>query len=349
MTRGKVLAAGMAACLLLSASACGGGGSDSGHDAAPAMETPAELQGGGADQADAPTPVQGGSASDAAPPAPPEPTPMPVPAVPAEPPITRDAHPAPWAATPAPNGVPAPDVSAIAAVVVDEASGTVLYEKNAYTPLPPASTTKIATAILAIEHGGLDEHVVTDVDASLMPRSSVMGLRPGDVFTVRDLLYGLMLPSGNDAALAIGRYVAGSDAEFVARMNHLLWRLGMERSSFANPHGLGNPNHLVTARDLAMLARYGMTLPEFQDIMATYSYTAVGSRTIGMVSANSFTFSYPGADGAKIGYTRSAGNTLVAWATRNGHRLYAVVLNSSNRDAEAARLLDWAFANHTWQ
>jgi D-alanyl-D-alanine carboxypeptidase (penicillin-binding protein 5/6) len=244
--------------------------------------------------------------------------------------------------------VPAPAVSAVAAVVVDEASGTVLYEKDAYRPLPPASTTKVATAILAIEHGGLDEQVLSDVDASLMPRSSVMGLRPGDVFTLRDLLYGLMLPSGNDAALAIGRHIAGSDADFVAKMNNLLWRLGMDRSNFANPHGLGNANHLVTARDLAMLARYGMTLPEFREIMATYSYTAHGSRTINMVSANSFTFSYPGADGAKIGYTRSAGNTLVAWATRNGHRLYAVVLNSTNRDGEAARLLDWAFANHTW-
>jgi D-alanyl-D-alanine carboxypeptidase len=231
---------------------------------------------------------------------------------------------------------------------VDEASGVVLYEKDAYRPLPPASTTKIATAILAIEHGNLEAEVVSDVDASLMRGSSVMGLRPGDRFTVRDLLYGLLLPSGNDAALAIGRHVSGSDAAFVADMNHLLYRLGMDTSHFANAHGLGSRGHAVSARDLAMLARYAMTLPEFQQILATYSHRAEGSRTIDLVSANSFTFSYPGADGAKIGYTRSAGNTLVAWATRNGHRLYAVVLNTTSRDADAARLLDWAFANHTW-
>ncbi len=260
----------------------------------------------------------------------------------------RAPLPAPWAVAPTANGVGAPAVSAIAAVVVDEASGAVLYEKDGYRPLPPASTTKIATAILAIEHGNLDAEVVSDVDASLMPRSSVMGLRVEDSFTLRDLLYGLMLPSGNDAALAIGRHVSGSDTAFVAEMNALLFRLGMDTAQFANPHGLGARNHAVSARDLAMLARYGMTLPEFRDILRTYSYRAVGSRTINLVSANSFTFSYPGADGAKIGYTRSAGNTLVASATRNGHRLYAVVLNTASRDADAARLLDWAFANHTW-
>ncbi|MEX1103869.1 MAG: D-alanyl-D-alanine carboxypeptidase family protein [Dehalococcoidia bacterium] len=261
----------------------------------------------------------------------------------------RAISPVPWALPPLRIDVAPPEVSAIAAVVLDEASGAVLYEKDGYRPLPPASTTKIATAILAIEHGGLDAEVVSDVDASLMARSSVMGLRLEDRFTLRDLLYGLMLPSGNDAALAIGRAVSGSDAAFVAEMNGLLDRMGLDTSHFANPHGLGARNHVVSARDLAVLARYAMTLPEYRDITCTYSYRAAGSRTINMVSANSFVFAYPGADSAKIGYTRSAGNTLVASATRNGHRLYAVVLNTSSRDADAARLLDWAFANHTWQ
>jgi serine-type D-Ala-D-Ala carboxypeptidase (penicillin-binding protein 5/6) len=260
----------------------------------------------------------------------------------------RVMAPAPWSIRPAGNDAPPPAVSAVAALVLDEASGAVLYQKDGYRPLPPASTTKIATAILAIEHGGLDERVVSDVDASLMPRSSVMGLRPNDSFTLRDLLYGLMLPSGNDAALAIGRHVSGSDAAFVTEMNGLLHRLGLDTSHFANPHGLGNPTHQITARDLAILARYAMTLPEYRDIVRTYSYRAVGSKAISMASANSFMFSYPGADSAKIGYTRSAGNTLVASATRNGHRLYVVILNSSARDADAARLLDWAFANHAW-
>jgi D-alanyl-D-alanine carboxypeptidase (penicillin-binding protein 5/6) len=260
----------------------------------------------------------------------------------------RGIFPPPWAVAPVSNGSAVPEISATAAVVLDEASGAVLYEKDGYRALPPASTTKVATAILAIEHGGLDERVVTDVDASLMRRSSVMGLRPDDSFTLRDLLYGLMLPSGNDAALAIGRHISGSDGAFVAKMNGLLDRLGLDSSHFANPHGLGNPQHVLTPRDLAILDRYGMTLPEYRDIMKTYSYRAVGSKAISMVSANSFAFSYPGADSAKIGYTRSAGNTLVASATRDGHRLYVVVFNTASRDADAAKLLDWAFASHTW-
>lgn len=260
----------------------------------------------------------------------------------------RVMSPAPWAIPPTSHDAPAPEVSAVAAVVLDEASGAVIYQKDAYRPLPPASTTKVATAILAIEHGGLDERVISDVDASLMPRSSVMGLRPYDSFTLRDLLYGLMLPSGNDAALAIGRHVSGSDAAFVQEMNGLLHRLGLDSSHFTNPHGLGNAAHLLTPRDLAVLARYAMTLPEYRDIVRTYSYQAAGSKAISMVSANSFMFGYPGADSAKIGYTRSAGNTLVASATRNGHRLYVVVFNSTNRDGDAAKLLDWAFASHSW-
>jgi D-alanyl-D-alanine carboxypeptidase len=256
--------------------------------------------------------------------------------------------PAPWAPAPMPSGILAPEVSARAAVVIDDASGAVLYSKDAFTPLPPASTTKVATAIVAIEHGGLETDVTTDVDAAAMPRSSVMGLRPGDTFTVRDLLYGLLLPSGNDAALAIARHVSGSDEAFVGEMNGLLARLGMDGSHFANPHGLGARNHLISARDLAFLERYAMTLPEFRDIIRTYSYQARGSRTIGLTSSNSLVFAYPGADSAKIGYTRSAGNTLVASASRDGHRIFVVVFNAATRDADAAALLDWAFANHAW-
>jgi D-alanyl-D-alanine carboxypeptidase len=257
--------------------------------------------------------------------------------------------PAPSASAPVLHSdAPAPEVGALAAVVVDGASGAILYGKDAFRPLPPASLTKIATAILVLEAGGLDTQVDIDVDAREMPRSSVMGLLPGDRFTVRDLLHGLMLPSGNDAAIALARAVSGSEAAFVAEMNGLVDRLALHDTAFANPHGLGSPNHAASAYDLAMLSRYAMTVPGFPELVATGSYTASGTRDLYMANINTFLYSYPGADGLKTGYTRRAGHTLVASAVRDGHRLFAVVLNSATRDADAAALLDWAFASHGW-
>lgn len=258
-------------------------------------------------------------------------------------------HPTPWAPPPVPKDTrPPPEISAAAAVIVDEASAAVLYEKEAHQPLPPASLTKIVTAILALESGNLDDWVEIDVDSRQMRSSTVMGLLPGDRFLLRDLLYGLMLPSGNDAALAIGRHLAGSDEAFVARMNALAHRLGLLASHFENPHGLGGRDHVSSAYDLAMFARYAMSFPTFAAIVTTQNWTANGSRVIGMRNTNTFLTTYPGADGVKTGYTGRAGQTLVASATRGGHRLYAVVLNTPQRDSDARKLLDWAFANFEW-
>jgi D-alanyl-D-alanine carboxypeptidase (penicillin-binding protein 5/6) len=260
-------------------------------------------------------------------------------------------QPAAWAAPPRPKSaiLPAvPEVGAVAAVLVDEASGEVLFDKNAHLPLPPASLTKIATLVLAPESGRVDEWVDVDVDSRTMRGSTVMGLIPGDRFQLRDLLYGLMLPSGNDAALAIGRHLAGSDAAFVAQMNQLMRRQGLRESNFLNPHGLGGGLHATSAHDLAMLSRYGMSLPGFRDVVTARAWTARGSRALPFSNINTFLTAYAGADGLKTGYTRSAGSTLAASATRNGHRLYAIVLNSSSRDEDARRLMNWAFTNLTW-
>lgn len=268
------------------------------------------------------------------------PTPAPVPPIPAArdpvPVLARDVAP--------------PKVVALAAVVMDENSAGVLYDRDAHTPLPPASLTKIATAVEAIEKGGdLDAMVDTDVDSRTMRGSTIMGLEPGDRFSLRDLLYGLMLPSGNDAALAIGRYIAGSDAAFVANLNALLLRLGLSEAHFTNPHGLGGgTNHVISAYDLALLSRYAMTIPTFREIVSTEEWEAKGSRTLGLENVDSFLSGYAGADGVKTGYTRGAGRTLVASATRNGHRLYVVILNSADRDGDAVRLMNWAFANFRW-
>jgi D-alanyl-D-alanine carboxypeptidase len=254
-----------------------------------------------------------------------------------------------WATAPEPTGrLAPPEVTAKAALVLDEASASVLYEKNGHEPLPPASLTKIVTLILALERGDPDAWVDIDVDGLNMGRSSVMGIVPGDRFRLRDLLYGLMLPSGNDAALAIGRHLAGSDEAFVAEMNALGPRLGLSESHFLNPHGLGGGGHAASAYDLAMYSRYGMAVPGFAEVVGAPNWTARGSRTMNLWNINSFLFNYRGADGIKTGYTRSAGQTLVASATRQGHRLYAVVLNAPSRDGDAYRLLDWAFSEYRW-
>lgn len=259
--------------------------------------------------------------------------------------------PAASGAAPARTGGEAPpEPNALAAVVIDEDSGAVLYDYNAHNLLPPASLTKIVTAILALEGSDTDAWVpVRDVDYRQMSGSSVMGIVPGDCFTMRDMLYGLMLPSGNDAALAIARHVAGSDEAFVAQMNALMRKLGLS-SRFTDPHGLGSPQHVMSAYDIAMVSRYAMTqFPLFREIVQERSWTAVGDRDLGMFNVNSFLTQFNDSDGVKTGYTGEAGRTLSASATRNGHRVYAVIMNDNERYEDAGDLIDWAFRNFTWE
>ena len=254
-----------------------------------------------------------------------------------------------WAGGPAmrESAPAAPANSALAAIVMDEASGLVLYEKDARRQLSPASLTKIATAILAAEQGNLDRLVTIDVDSRTMRGSTVMGLIPGDRFTMRDLLHGLMMPSGNDAALAIGRAVSGSDEAFVRDMNQLSRRLGLTDTNWANPHGLNGTDHRTSAYDLAILSRYYMSFPDLRDVVATGAYSARGDRVVSMGTLNPL-FGYPGVDGLKTGYTRLAGNTLVASRVKDGHRIFVVVLNDSARSTDAWALSQWAFTAFRW-
>jgi serine-type D-Ala-D-Ala carboxypeptidase (penicillin-binding protein 5/6) len=261
-------------------------------------------------------------------------------------------HPMPSAWAPGPalrEAAPVvPGVSALSAIILDEASMEVLYEKNGFARRGPASTTKIITAILAAEYGDLEDTVVSDVDARDMPGSSVMGLRKGDEFSLQDMLYGLMLPSGNDAALAIGRHLAGNDRAFAEQMTQLSRRLGLTGSNFTNAHGLSHPDHYTTAYDMAVMARYLMTFPVLREVVASTSYTAKGSRTISMRTGNALLFNYNGADGVKTGFTYRSGKTYVGSAVRDGHRIYVVLMNSPNRESDAKALLDWAFNSYDW-
>jgi len=262
--------------------------------------------------------------------------------------------PAPAPSAPAPRKIglkPAPTAGAAAIAIVDGDSGALLYDKNAMTPRAPASLTKIATAILAVEATDLGAGVTVDVDGARMAAttgSTIMGLRPGECYTMRDLLYGLMLPSGNDAAVAIAKYEAGSEPAFVRQMNTLVRRLGLAGTMFTDPHGLGSPQHRSTAYDLTMMARYGMTLPAFREVVGSPLRTTGGSRTLSFSNTNALLRRYPGADGVKTGFTEDAGRTIVVSAVRNGHRVFVTLLDDPDREESAVALLDWVFQTYQW-
>ncbi|MBI3969302.1 MAG: D-alanyl-D-alanine carboxypeptidase [Chloroflexi bacterium] len=246
-----------------------------------------------------------------------------------------------------------PLLQAKAAIVVDDASGRVLFESHSHQRLPPASLTKIMTAIVAVDSGRLDEVVDVDVNAWKLQAetdSSVMGITPGERLTIRDLLYGLMMVSGNDAAIAIAKHLAGSEEKFVELMNAKVRELGLKDTQFRNSHGLHHPEHFTTAYDLAALTRHGMQNPIFADLANRRNYKAQGVKQVyDLYNINRFFGRFKGADGVKTGYTEEAGRCVVASATQDGHRVITVVLNSPDYPTEATWLMEYAFDFFQWQ
>lgn len=238
----------------------------------------------------------------------------------------------------------APPIRSAAAILIDYHTGTVLYEHNMHRRLHPASTTKILTALLALEHGRLDDVVEVSRRAAGVPGSR-MGLRAGDRYTVKALLHGLMLSSGNDAATALAEHISGSEKDFALLMTERAHRLGLTNSTFRNAHGLTAVGHLTTAYDLAMLTRYALGLPEFQQLVRQrhVEVTDVRGRKVPLANTNQLLWNYDFAEGVKTGTTSAAGRTLVASASRGGRRLIAVLLRSPSRWYEAEQLLRWGF------
>jgi len=176
-----------------------------------------------------------------------------------------------------------------------------------------------------------------------------MWLQVGDRITLEDLLYGLMLPSGNDAALAIATYVGGSRQGFVDMMNRKTAELGLVDSHWINPHGLDAEGHYSSAYDMVQFARVGMRDPRFQALAAARVHTVhSGARVYDVYNLNRLLGNVPGADGVKIGYTDDAGRTIVASATRNGHRVYVGAFHSADLVADCRPLIEWAFKNFAW-
>ncbi|WP_346356229.1 D-alanyl-D-alanine carboxypeptidase family protein [Azotosporobacter soli] len=251
---------------------------------------------------------------------------------------------APEAALAAP--VEQPGVAAEAACLMLTSSKRVLYDKNKDGIMYPASTTKIVTLLTALEKGQLNDEVVVS-EAAADCEESRLGLHAGDRLSLRELLYGMMLPSGNDAAVAVGEHVGhGSLEAFIAMMNEQAQRAGATRTNFTNPHGLPDPiNHYTTAYDMALITTYAYGKPEFTSIVnsRTHSVIFANRGKITVSNTNRLLGRFAGANGVKTGYTREAGECLVAGAERGGVQLIAVVLNSPQRWADAARLLEYGF------
>ncbi|MEX1252963.1 MAG: D-alanyl-D-alanine carboxypeptidase family protein [Dehalococcoidia bacterium] len=248
-----------------------------------------------------------------------------------------------------PTAVPAPQVSARSVVVMEPSCSALLYTKEPHQRVAPASLTKIVTALVADDHALFDELVDIDVNGALMKASngsSVMGLQPGQRLSMQDLLYGLLLPSGNDAALAIGQHVGGTVPAFVQMMNLKVTELGLHNTHFTNPHGLDEQGLYTSAFDIAVLGRKLLSRPELAAIVSTKTYQP-GWEAPPVWNGNQLLYQYPGAIGVKTGYTAAAGQSIVAAAERDGRTVLLSLLGSWDRYADATALFDWAFANTT--
>lgn len=237
--------------------------------------------------------------------------------------------------------------TAKSAIMIDASSGTILYSKNKDEKLGMASTTKIMTGILALEKGKLSDVYTVSPTGEWVEGSSIY-LNPGEKITLEALLYGLLLKSGNDAALAIAIHIAGSEKAFVNMMNEKAAELGLTNTHFANPHGLYAEDHYTSAYDLARLACYAMENPVFAEIVNTVQYKEepIEEREGRVINnANKLVSMYNEAIGVKPGYTPETGRTLVGAAEKNGVRVITVTLDCSDDWQEHKKMFDFAFNN----
>lgn len=234
----------------------------------------------------------------------------------------------------------APVVSAKQAVLMDGKSGEILFEKNADEKGYPASTTKIMTSLVALNlcrQYGIDlKQTVRIPGTAVGVEGSSLYLQEGQEMTIEDLLYGVMLRSGNDGATALAEILGGNEEHFVRLMNETAAKLECERTRFVNPSGLFDENHYTTAKDLAVIARQAMKNKDFRKVVGAKSWKTYANK-------NKTVYQYDGATGIKIGFTETSGRTLVASAKRDGEELICVVLAAGNWFNDAYALLDYGF------
>lgn len=242
--------------------------------------------------------------------------------------------------------LPVHALSADSAILMEASSGEILIDVNGHTRMPMASTTKIMTAIVALERSSLSDSVTIPEKAVGIEGSSLY-LKTGEVLTIEQLLYGLLLESANDVATAIAIHIAGDPVSFAELMNQTAHRLGLTDTHFTNPHGLYDPEHYTTAYDLAILTRYALSQPDFAKIVSTYKTTIPLNCDEGirvLVNHNKMLKNYPGAIGVKTGYTKRCGRCLVSAAERNHVRLIAVTLSDPNDWQDHTSMLDYGFS-----
>lgn len=235
----------------------------------------------------------------------------------------------------------AADCSAKAAVVMEGISETILYEKNADKTLPQASTTKIMTALLVLESASVEQKITVSASAAAV-EGSQLGLTAGEELSVSDLLYVLMLKSGNDAAEALAEGIAGSVSQFVAMMNKKATELGLRNTQFQNPHGLPAEGHYTTARDLATLTAAALENEKFRKIVSTDKVKLTYKNMV-IANSNKLLGICEGVFGVKTGFTKKAGRCLVTAAERKGVQLICVTLNDGNDWLDHANLYDECF------
>ncbi|MEN6412520.1 MAG: D-alanyl-D-alanine carboxypeptidase family protein [Veillonellales bacterium] len=239
-----------------------------------------------------------------------------------------------------------PDIKAKAAIVIDASTGKILYTKNAEERHYPASTTKIMTLIVALEHGNIDDVVTASANAANTEGSSLW-LSQGEQLKMLDMLYGIMLISGNDATVAVAEHISGSVNNFAKLMTEKAHAIGANNTNFTNSSGLPDPDHYTTAHDLAKIAAYGYRNPLFTQIVST-KYKIIPwpgkDHDRELYNENRMLWLYDGSNGLKTGYTASAGRCLVSGAQRNGIQLVTVVLDSEHMWDDSIALLDYGFS-----
>ena len=262
---------------------------------------------------------------------------------PAKPSATKPAtKPTPTPAPLAPGELP---LAAKSAILLDAKTGDVLYEKAPDDMRYPASATKILTALLVLEKGDLDRKVIIQREDTMV-EPSALEFKPGEEYTRRELLFALLLKSANDVALALARDNAGSVKEFTEKMTKRAEALGAKASHFTNPHGLHDPHHFTTARDLALIARFAMQQPLFREIVATPEFGMMrGDEKVLFKNHNKLLGMFPGCIGVKTGYTRASQQVLVSCAIRAGCEAISVIMYSDKPGIwnDSKTLLEHAF------
>ncbi|HSV94601.1 MAG TPA: D-alanyl-D-alanine carboxypeptidase [Spirochaetia bacterium] len=249
---------------------------------------------------------------------------------------------------PVSKGILPPELSATGIFIVDLNTGVTLYEKNANTKLKPASLTKIMTALVAMDY--FDEDSILQVKNGHDSNGNTIDLKKGDILIAKDLLFGLLVPSGNDAAVTLAENYPGGYQSFISRMNSKAYEMGLHNSHFANVSGVESQNHYTTAYDISMMAINALARPQFSSIVSTQKITlkSIKGNVYPLETTNTL-LGKSGILGVKTGWTPEAGECLVILAEKDSHQVIITVLNSKDRFKEAQSLFNWVFLNFSWE